>query len=111
VTAFSPLANPGHMFRVEGQPQLLQESLLEKIAKSYEKTPAQVAIRWSIQRGLIVIPKSVSKNRIDENFQVFDFELSEGEMDHIGQLERNLRFLTLDRDIQHPFYPFAVAKV
>ncbi|MFA6251106.1 MAG: aldo/keto reductase [Candidatus Paceibacterota bacterium] len=59
----------------------------------HKKSPAQILIRWGIQRKIVVIPKSVTPDRIKENFDVFDFELSEDEMKTISGLNRNLRFV------------------
>lgn len=70
---------------------LLQNSTLLEIAKSHSKSPAQVIIRWHLQNNLIVIPKSVKESRIEENFTVFDFELSDSDMEQISLLENGSR--------------------
>lgn len=57
-----------------------------KIGEKYGKSAAQVVLRWNIQRGVIVIPKSVHENRIRENIDIWDFELSERDMNEIRQL-------------------------
>ena len=54
------------------------------------KTPAQVILRWDIQSGIVTIPKSVTPSRIQENFSIFDFSLTEEEMTQINTLNRNL---------------------
>ena len=61
------------------------------IARAHEKTPAQTILRWHLQLGNIVIPKSVTPERIRENFDLFDFELDEQEMDLIAALDRGER--------------------
>ena len=82
VTGYSPL----------GTGSLVRDPLLTRIGKNYNKTAAQVAIRWQIDRGLVVIPKSVHKNRIIENFNVFDFKLNEEEMKQINSMpQKNIR--------------------
>jgi diketogulonate reductase-like aldo/keto reductase len=71
--------------------RLMDEPTLVELAKKYGKTPAQIIIRWDLQHGLITIPKSVRKERIIENADVFDFELSEEDMKKIDALNQNLR--------------------
>jgi len=83
VEAYSPLMN-GHLREV---------AELNDIARKYGKTPAQIVLRWDLQRGIIVIPKSVHKERIIENSQIFDFNISEEDMQAINSLNRNKRFL------------------
>jgi len=63
----------------------------KKIAESTDKTPAQVLIKWSLQCGFIVMPKSVNKDRIAENIDVFGFELTKSEMEEINKLNKNER--------------------
>lgn len=70
---------------------LLQDDTLSKIASHYRKSPAQVVIRWHLQHGLIVIPKSVHEERIKENSDVFDFELSAEHMNAIDALDTGVR--------------------
>jgi 2,5-diketo-D-gluconate reductase A len=74
-----------------GQGQALEDSKIAEIAESHDRTPAQVVLRWHIQLGNVVIPKSVTPSRIEENFHLFDFELSGSEMDAIGQLDAGQR--------------------
>lgn len=61
------------------------------LAKKFNKTPAQILIRYQIQRGHVVIPKSVTKARIQTNFEVFDFELSDADIAEINTFECNGR--------------------
>jgi 2,5-diketo-D-gluconate reductase A len=70
-----------------GQGQLLDEPTIEQIAETHDRTPAQVILRWHIQLGNVVIPKSVTPERIEQNLQVFDFELSEDELQQIASLD------------------------
>jgi 2,5-diketo-D-gluconate reductase A len=71
----------------EGKNNMFQNETLLSIAENYNKTVAQVVLRWLTQRGVVVIPKSVRKERIIENFNIFDFELSQEDMDKIATLD------------------------
>jgi 2,5-diketo-D-gluconate reductase A len=73
----------------EGKNGLFQNELLASIGKKYNKTIAQVVIRWLTQRGIVAIPKSVRKERMQENFDVFDFKLSDQDMEAIKTLDTN----------------------
>lgn len=68
---------------------LLKEPVLTRIGDANDKTPAQVVLRWHLQLGNVVIPKSVTPSRMMENFDVFDFELTPAEMDEITALRRD----------------------
>ncbi len=65
---------------------LFAEDCIKKLSEKYKKTPAQIVLRWHIQSGFITIPKSCKPERIKENFEVFDFELTEDEMKSIDEL-------------------------
>ncbi len=71
----------------EGRNGLFENQTLKKIAEKYGKTTAQVMLRWNIQRGVIVIPKSTHKERMIENFNIFDFALSEDDLKEIAKLD------------------------
>jgi 2,5-diketo-D-gluconate reductase A len=81
VEGWSPLANG----------RLLEEPSLQQIAAEHGRTVAQVVIRWHLQLGYVVIPKSVTPARIATNFDVFDFELSPGQLERIGAVNRDRR--------------------
>lgn len=74
---------------------MLDEPRLLTIAKKYNKTPAQILIRYQIQSGNIVIPKSVTKSRIASNFDVFNFKLSDEDLTAIEGFNVNGRFVPL----------------
>lgn len=71
----------------EGKNNFFQNPTLSEIATKYGKSVAQVALRWNVQRGVVVIPKSVHKERIQENFNIWDFELSEKDMKTISRMD------------------------
>ena len=113
ITAYSPLGSPDRPWAQPDDVELLKEPKLKEIGQKYEKTPAQVLIRWQIQRGVVVIPKSVTPARIEQNGKVFDFKLGEVEMKHIASFECNGRIiLPMDngkpRDGDHPHFPFNI---
>jgi diketogulonate reductase-like aldo/keto reductase len=70
---------------------LLNEPTLVALANTYNKTPAQIVLRWHIQSGLIAIPKSVTPARIEENMRIFDFELSQDDMKSIDDMNADRR--------------------
>jgi 2,5-diketo-D-gluconate reductase A len=74
-----------------GQGQALKEAQIQEIASAHDRTAAQVILRWHIQLGNVVIPKSVTPERIEENFRLFDFELSDAEMTVIESLDAGQR--------------------
>lgn len=82
----------------EGKNGLFQNETLTAIAGKYQKTVAQVVLRWLIQRYVVVIPKSTHKERIIENFDVFDFELTKEDMERIASLDTNTSSFFSHRD-------------
>ena len=85
-----------HQIAVEGwspigQGAVLDDPAIGSIAERVGKTSAQVVLRWHIQRGDIIFPKSVTPARINENFEIFDFELSDGDVAEISALNKNQR--------------------
>ena len=71
--------------------KILSIDLLKELSKSYNKTIAQIVLRWNVQLGIVTIPKSSNKDRIKENFDIFDFELSKEDMEKISSLNKNFR--------------------
>lgn len=72
----------------EGRGGLFENPALVEIAKKYKKTTAQVILRWHIQRGVVVIPKSTHKERMQENLHIFDFALDQADMNLISELDK-----------------------
>ena len=73
----------------EGLKGMFTEPVLLEIAQKYGKTPAQIILRWNVQQGVIVIPKSVHKERMEENLAIWDFALDDGDMAQIALLDQN----------------------
>jgi len=82
----------------EGCEGMFEQPVLAEIGRAHGKSVAQVILRWQPQRGIVCIPKSVHRERMEENFDVFDFELSEGEMTRIAALDRRATFFFDHRD-------------
>jgi 2,5-diketo-D-gluconate reductase A len=71
--------------------KVVGDATINRIAEKYGKTPAQVTLRWHVQRGDVVFPKSVTRSRVEENFDIFDFELDGTDMGDISGLNRDER--------------------
>lgn len=84
----------------EGKNNIFQNEVLLSIGKKYNKSVAQVVLRWLTQRGVVVIPKSVKKERMEENFNIFDFKLSDDDMQAISLLDTNQSLFFDHRDPQ-----------
>lgn len=82
--AWSPIA--------KGKNGLLEERVLLELAKKYNKTAAQIALRWNIERNTMVIPKSIHKDRIKENISIFDFSLEKDDLKKIKSIDKNKRY-------------------
>jgi len=115
LTAYSPLGSPGSSWRLKDKPNVLEDPTLKALAEKYSKMPAQVALRWQLQRGVAVVPKSGNPGRIAANLNVEDFQLSKDDMAKLDALDkgRKGRYVlrrdrngrTLNRD--HPHFPFS----
>lgn len=94
ITSFSPLGALSYveLDMANQSESVLQQAVVIAAAKRLNKTPAQVVLRWGVQRGCSIIPKSSNLNRLKENISIFDFSLSEDEMNNISQLNINKRF-------------------
>lgn len=108
LTAYCPLGSPGSCAK-PGQPAILDDALVRELAVKYKKTPAQICVRYQLDRGVSVIPKSVNAQRIRENVDVLDFKLSDDDMRRLLAINRNMRYCVdtageLVHD--HPLYPF-----
>ena len=94
VTGFSPLGAGSYLELGMAQPEdsVLEESIVKDFALAHGKTPAQVVLRWGIQQGTAVIPKTMNTEHLQENIDVYDFALTDEQMAAISALDRRRRF-------------------
>ncbi len=94
VTAFSPLGALSYLEleMAEQQESVLEQAVVKSAAQRLQRTPAQIVLRWGVQRGTAIIPKTSKVERMAENLALFDFELSDSEMNEISALNSNRRF-------------------
>lgn len=94
VTGFSPLGALSYVpiGMAEAHESVLEEEVVQAIAERVERTPAQVVLRWGVQRGTALVAKTSNKERLKENLELFDFELTPEEMQVISALNQNRRF-------------------
>lgn len=83
----------------EGLKGMFDEPLLHEIAEKHGKTPAQIILRWNVQQGIVVIPKSVHKERMEENLDIWDFELNQHDMEQIATLDKDCPSMLDTRDV------------
>lgn len=76
----------------QGKSGLLEEEILQKIAQKHNKTPAQIALKWNISRGVMVLVKSINEKRIRENIDIFDFDLEIEDMNALASLDKKQRY-------------------
>ena len=95
-TAYCPLgsANRPERLKTEDEPRLLDDPIIKNISNARSCTPAQILISWALHRGVSVIPKSTNPQRISENFNAQDIELSDQEIKDISTLEKNHRYIS-----------------
>uniref|UniRef100_A0A0A9VXL0 Alcohol dehydrogenase [NADP(+)] B n=1 Tax=Lygus hesperus TaxID=30085 RepID=A0A0A9VXL0_LYGHE len=111
MVAYSPLGSPNRPTHNADDPVLMEDPVIVRIAKEYNKTTAQIILRYSIQRGVVVIPQSKNCRRMSSNIRIFDFELSEKDMEDIRCLEKGfpygfLQFKLFNAAIKSKYYPF-----
>ncbi|XP_001916998.2 aldo-keto reductase family 1 member C23-like [Equus przewalskii] len=107
LVAYSALGTQREHWIDQSSPVLLDDPVLCAMAKKYEKTPALIALRYQLQRGVVVLAKSYSEKRIKENVQVFGFQLTSEDMKLLDGLNQNLRYVALEMFADHPEYPFS----
>jgi len=110
MTAYAPIGSPGSRagaLLTAGQndrPVLMEEEIVKSIAAKYNKSPSQVLLRWLIQRGINVIPKSITPSRIKENLNIFDFKLSDDDFQKLSNIPRRERLFDVKGFEDHPHY-------
>jgi D-xylose reductase len=94
VTAFSPLGAASYVSLgiAESGESVLEQPVVRDAASRHGKSPAQIVLRWAVQRGTAVIPKTTRPERLRENLAIFDFELTAEEMAAVARLDRNRRY-------------------
>ncbi|XP_014204984.1 estradiol 17 beta-dehydrogenase 5-like [Copidosoma floridanum] len=106
VTGYSPLGKPNKRPHIK---DLWQHPKVQDLSKKYNKTPAQISLRFVLQMGAAPIPKSSSKTRIMENFDVFDFNFSDEEMNALQDIGSGDRVVPLNELKDAKYYPFNIA--
>lgn len=107
ITAYSPLGAPGRPPKLHsGQPVLMENETVKKIAAKYNKTAAQICIKFALARGFVCIPKSTTPARIVANSEIFDFELTAEEVASIMALDSGTRYVAAAGFAGSAFYPF-----
>ncbi|KAK6019094.1 oxidoreductase, aldo/keto reductase family protein [Ostertagia ostertagi] len=112
ITSYATLGSPGRAafmpdkFGWKEAPKDLDDPNVKKLAKKYHKTPAQILLRYVMDRDMAIIPKSVKPARVVENFQLFDFKLSKDEIKLLESTKNRQRLFTDDFMIGHPEDPF-----
>ncbi|KAJ8971640.1 hypothetical protein NQ314_000603 [Rhamnusium bicolor] len=106
ITGYSPLGSPDRPWAKPEEPQLLEDPKLKELAVKYKKTPAQIVLRYQVDRGVVAIPKSVTKSRIQQNFDIFDFSLTADDVAYLDTFDVNGRFCPMTSALGHPYHPF-----
>ena len=86
-----------------GSKRIMNHPLFEELAKKYNKSPVQIVLRWHIQNNNIVFPQSTSKEHIESNIDIFDFEISNEDMERIALIDKNKSIDLIPAWIQYPF--------
>jgi len=109
ITAYSPLSRP---YRYEADKSMPKPALLdprvEEMGKKYNKTPAQVVLRYLVHLGTIPIPKSSNEGRIKQNIDIFDFELSSGDIEIMNSFNSGERTVPFSLCTQHKYFMFNI---
>ena len=104
LTAYSPLGSPDRpaQHRRHDQKELLEEPVIDELAKQYDRTKGNILLRWLIQRGIAVLPKTTSEERLKENLNIFNFEISPDDMERIEELDNGMKYFHFQHYKDHP---------
>ncbi|XP_034245146.1 aldo-keto reductase family 1 member B1-like [Thrips palmi] len=108
VVAYSPFGSPESPWSGGRVDRILDDPAIAAVARKHGKTPGQVVLRFLIQINAIPIPKSVTKSRIQQNFEIFDFELNGDDMETLNALNKDRRICLFKEGLGHPEYPFSI---
>ena len=117
ITAYSPFGGGPREARLDGgtndtlqvskiHKNLFEEEILKTLASKHNKTVSQILLRFHVERGVIVIPKTVTKSRLEENADIFDFSLSPEDLASIDTLENGQRLVEIKAMAESKYYPF-----
>lgn len=109
LTAYGCLGSPYK--KASNELTVMEDPVIKQLAEKYQKTPAQICLRYQIQRGVVIIPKSVNKERLRSNMQLFDFEMSDSDISAINNIPDQVRTTDGKQHKQiekHPHYPFSI---
>lgn len=95
VTAYSPLGSPSSPYAKPGEYPILENPKVLELAEKYKKTPAQLLLRYQLERGNVVIPRSANKDHMAENFNILDFKLSAEDVAELNGLDFGGRFMIM----------------
>lgn len=105
ITGFCPLGHPNPAMRT---PEFAHNSQVKEIAEKYNKTPAQIGLRYLHELGVIPIPKSVRKHRMLENISIFDFSLNDHERKIMDGFNTGKRLVAMNDARRSPYWPYGI---
>ncbi|XP_033743154.1 1,5-anhydro-D-fructose reductase-like [Pecten maximus] len=112
LTAYAPMGSPGHpnllQKNTEGKVPLLKEPVIDKLAEKYGKNSGQILLKSLVDRNIVVIPMSTNPERLASNLQVYDFTISDEDLDIISSMEDGIRQFSRPKREDHPDYPFRI---
>jgi diketogulonate reductase-like aldo/keto reductase len=106
--AFAPLGSPDrpNYLKAENEPEVLKNPVVLQIAQKHQKSPAQVLLRFQIERGHVVLVKSLNPSNMKENLEVLNFTLDKGDMEQLIGLNKGFRYYPMINEADHPRFPF-----